>query len=151
MAKTKPSYTTDDATAYELFEVLRKIIKTRNSSALAIGELLYYLKEKDRYKKVAEGASWSAFLADPEINLHKTSAWRYMRIFSKYIRDLEMFADDLEGLDLIMLDQLVPYVTKKNVDEWLSRIATLSRSDITKLIKQELHEGKIQRNDVESE
>lgn len=107
-----------------------------NNAKIALGEYLLWMREADRFKFVSgEDASWTDYLASPEVKIAYSTAARYMNIAQKYIKELGLSHDDLAGLDTWSLDHVAKLVTKKNVKDWLDKIRELSRSDIKHLAR----------------
>lgn len=120
----------------ELHQKIVEISRAHNSTNLALGEYLLYMKEDNRYQEVSgEGSTWGEYLASPEVKLKTSSAYRYMAIVKKYIVELGLKYEDLYGLDTPSLYYCVKVINKDNHEEWLEKIKTLSRSDIEHLIK----------------
>lgn len=76
--------------------------------------------------------SFYEYLAQPEVDINYRSARRLIRIHERFV--LEMGCDTVSLLDagVAKLDILARpgSVNASNVDEWLARAATLSRSDL---------------------
>jgi hypothetical protein len=71
----------------------------------------------------------------PEVNIPLSTANRYMSIVKKYIRELGLPRQALEGLDTNSLQRIKNLVTHDNYKEWLSRVENLSRADVYRLAK----------------
>lgn len=123
-------------TTDELLQEVVSLTKLKNNANLILGEYLLKLKETGDYKKFSgEDSTFQDFLASPEIKLSSTTAYRYMTIYKKYVREIGLTLDDLKGLDVTMLEAVTKAVTKDNVREWLERVRSLSRSDIVRMAK----------------
>lgn len=124
----------------QVFEQHQKIIavaQSGNNAKIALGEFLLWMREADRYKLIAgEEATWTSYLASPEVKIPYSSADRYMRIAKLYIQEIGLGYEDLNGLDTWGLHYLAHkgVVNKKNVHKWLSNIKELSRSDIKHMV-----------------
>ena len=123
----------------QVFEQHQKIVavaQSGNNAKIALGEFLLWMREGERYKLVAgEDSSWTSYLASPEVKIPYTSAARYMTIAQKYIRELGLSYEDLNGLDTWALEHVAGQVNKKNIRKWLGEIKELSRSDIKHLVR----------------
>lgn len=118
---------------FKKYTQIKEIAQVKNKTNIILGQLFYELKENNYFED--NDITFSAFLADPEINLSETVAYRNINVYKKYIIELGLKVKDIQHLDLMKLDRIKGVVDKKNVQEWLSTIATLSRSDLDRLVK----------------
>ena len=118
---------------FKRYEQIKEIAQVKNKTNIMLGQLFYELKENDYFE--ANNITFSAFLADPEINLSETVAYRNINVYKKYVIELGLKLEDIQHLDLMKLDRIKSVVDKKNVEEWLAKIDTLSRSDLDRLVK----------------
>ena len=82
--------------AFKTHERIKAITDVKNSSNLALGEHLYKIRENDGFLAVTgEGGTFSQYLADPEIKIAHSTAYRYIAVYSKYVVELGMSLRDL--------------------------------------------------------
>jgi|TARA_R100000501_G_C2608726_1_gene103849 hypothetical protein len=118
---------------FKRYEQIVEIAKVKNKTNIILGQLFYELKENDYFE--TNDITFSAFLADPEINLSETVAYRNINVYKKYVIKFGLKIEDIQHLDLMKLDRIKAVVNKTNIKEWLEKIETLSRSDIDRLVK----------------
>lgn len=120
---------------YKKHEQIKEITSLKNTTGLALGELLYEMKKDDRYKTISgEETSFSQYLADPEVKIAESSAYRYISTYKRYIVELGCELSEINGLDIHKLYNVRKVITKENKDEWLGNIRSLSRSDLFRLL-----------------
>lgn len=123
---------------FDRYKKITELAQSGNNTKIALGELLLWMREADRYKFIAgEESTWTSFLASPEINIPYSSAMRYMSIAQTYIKDLELKYEDLTGLDTWGLYYVAhsKIINKRNAKRWLANIRELSRSDLMQIVK----------------
>ena len=129
---------------------------------LELGEELYWFEEERQYKVLGH-SSFNAYLADPEVDISRAMAYRLKGVYEKYVLKLGISEPDGIAARLLpvgadKLDAIRPYVDEGNVDEWLDKAATLSRSDLRQEVKKTFNppppappgapEGEVQGNTV---
>lgn len=121
--------------AYEIHKEIEKLAQVKNTSSLALGEKLYAIKEGRMYRDITGDNNFSTYLGSPEIKISPSTAFRYIAIYKKYIKELGLGYEDIYGLDTASLYTVAKVVNKENIDEWLTNVKELSRSDIIRLVK----------------
>lgn len=116
-----------------LHKKVQKMVRSRNSAAVELGLTLIEVKESGAYLDYAD--SFNAYLAQPETKIPNSSAFRYMGVARRYVIELGLPKDMIEGLDTNALYRIKDLVTFDNYKEWLARVESLSRSDIYHLAK----------------
>lgn len=131
-AHTNMIITADDA-----FERHKHIIYLRNlveQSFLDLGEELYLF---DKYKQweTMGYSSFSAYLADPDVDISQGVASKLIIIHKTYRLGLDYSPANMlrAGYDKLYL--IEPYVDDDNVDEWVEKAASTSRSDLRREIE----------------
>ena len=124
----------------EIFKVYQHLQSLQGASRgvdLELAKELSILKKDGNYKIIMgdDEASWKAFLAQPEINLHPAKADRLVVIYDVYIQQLGLTEKDISDVDSNSLRRLASRVTKENVMEWIDKARNLSRSDLFREIK----------------
>ena len=110
----------------------RMIVDLRHraeATFLDLGEQLYWFEEHKQYKDLGF-QTFEAYIADPEVNIDRATAFKLKGIFKTYILDLEVCPDILLPAGHDKLYRVRPYVTPDNVNEWIEKASSLSRSDL---------------------
>lgn len=124
----------------DAWERHRRIVELRRDlegSFLALGKELFEFRENEVWKQL-EYPTLHAYLADPEVDLGRSTAFRLMAIHHDYVLCYEVPPVGLLEAGNAKLDMLRPYMTSANVEEWVDRAGTLTRSDLSAAIKAEL-------------
>jgi hypothetical protein len=118
---------TDDA-----WERHRRIVDLRNlaeKTFLALGEELYYFEEEKQYRDLGY-ETFETYLADPSVDIERSAAFRLKTVFEKYVLRLKVAPVLLLDAGYSKLYTVANIVDETNVDEWLNKAASLSRSDL---------------------
>jgi len=102
---------------------------TIGTSYFIMGKLLTENKRNGLYKLLGH-QTFEAYLATPEISFHRTTAYKHMKVYSELIEYYKIKEADLQGIDQDKLYLILPYVDKTNIQDWLEKARTLSRSDL---------------------
>jgi len=114
----------------------RRIVDLRNRAEqtfLDLGEELYWFEAEKQYKAMGY-ETFEAYLADPEVDIARLTAFRLKGVYEKYRLDLEVSPVKLLPAGYSKLYAVKPYVTPENVGEWVDKAASLSRSDLKREI-----------------
>jgi hypothetical protein len=97
------------------------------------------LKEnKDKlYWKELQYRSFQAFLGSPEVSVQPAFAYRLIAIYTKFCEQLKVKQELLEEIDMDKLYMITGLVNNKNIDEYLAKAKSLSRSDLRSEIQGE--------------
>lgn len=79
--------------------------------------------------------SFNSYLADPEVDIGRRTAFRLIRVHTHLVLGLRSATVALLPVGIVKADCLAAHVKKGNIDEsnldeWLDKAATLSRSDL---------------------
>jgi hypothetical protein len=115
-------------------EFHQRIVEKRRlleATFLELGGLLYHFERERLYLELSH-PSFNSYLADPEVNLNRRTAYRLKGVYRHYIIELGWTGDTVALVDagIAKLDILRPLTTKENVEEKVFEAATLSRSDL---------------------
>lgn len=122
--------TTDEHEA--AFNRYRRIINlkwTAEKCFLEIGKELCEFQQLEQWRDL-EYNSFNAFLADPDVNISRRTAYRMMRIWKQYVIEMNIQTEKLIAIGGTKLDMIASHVDQGNVDRWLNTAATLSKSDL---------------------
>jgi len=104
---------------------------------LELGHELYDFRLAKQWKELGH-PTFNSYIADPDVDLGRMTAFRLMTVYGCYALNLQVTPVLLLEAGYSKLYMLCPYMTSENVREWVDRAGTLSRSDLTKAIKEEL-------------
>jgi len=119
-------------TANSAWQRHRRIVDLRNRAEqtfLELGEELYWFEAEKQYKAL-NYETFEAYLADPEVDIGRSIAFMLKGVYEKFVLDLKVQPVGLLEAGHSKLDLVRPYVTPDNVDEWVDKAASLSRSDL---------------------
>jgi len=114
----------------------RRIVGLRNLSEktfLALGQALYEFHYNNDYESLGY-ETFESYLADPEVDIGRSLAFMLINIHKTFILKLGVHPDGLLPVGVTKLDRLAEKVDDTNVEAWLNKAATLSRSDLVKEI-----------------
>ena len=119
-----------------------KILKLKRVAALSwleLGKQLFLVEKNKDYIGLGF-ESMNAYLLAPEsvggIDLTKTWALDFKCNYEKFVNELGRPGDHIALLEPSKLRYIRPIVDNKNVEEWLNKAKSLSRSDLIEEIKE---------------
>lgn len=134
--------------SHEMYIKLQQAKKMAAMGIFATGAILHYMKEYDLWQGYAD--SWNEFCAS---EAHSYSfAHTAMRLYRKYVLELRLPEDTIDALmarDYTSLDAAAKVITEKNSEEWVGKLLTLSRQDITKEIRVTQGKDEIQQTEID--
>lgn len=109
----------------------RRLLET---TFLELGGLLYHFERERLYLELGH-PSFNSYLADPEVNINRRTAYRLKGVYEHYIVKLGWTGDTVALVEagIAKLDILRPLTTRENVEEKVYEAAALSRSDLLAL------------------
>lgn len=110
----------------------RRIVNLRNEieqNYLLLAKELFYAYENKDWKKLGH-SSFNAYLGDSEVDIARKIAFMLIDVYERYILTLEAEPVPLLTAGYTKLHMLCPYINKDNVNEWLTKATSLSRSDL---------------------
>ncbi len=116
-------------TAHNRKVLIIKLKLTTEHAFIELGKQLHAFYKNKEYKNLYY-KSFSAFLADPDINIAKRTAWRLIGNYQDYVLRLSCATEALVEVGTTKLELMRSRVTKENVHEMLNMGATLSYSDL---------------------
>ncbi len=120
-------------------DVHTDIVELRNLAVktfLHIGERLHVFKEM-RGWLVLGHPTFESYLADPDVDISRTLAFKLIRVHELFVDFFECPPDILLQAGYNKLELIGPHVHSLNVDEWVNKAAVLSRSDLREEIREE--------------
>lgn len=96
---------------------------------LRIGRNLYLISKHKLYEKMGH-ASFDGWRAQPDLNLARSTTYGLMKVFETFVERLRVDPDKLAGLDWTKLYAVARFVDPSNVDEFIEKVRTLSRTDL---------------------
>jgi hypothetical protein len=114
----------------------QRIVNLRNTAEgafLALGEQLYYFEKWEQYKEMGH-ETFEAYLADADVDIGQKTARRLIAVFERYVLELHQTPVSLLGAGYSKLYSAAKIVDENNVEEWIAKASSLSRSDLKKEI-----------------
>jgi len=114
----------------------KKIVDLRyraEDTFLELGKELYEFEGQKQYLDLGY-TTFEQYLAQPDVNIGRTMAFMLKGVYKTYVLDLEVQHAELLLAGHEKLYQVRPYVTPDNVDEWVNKASTLSRSDLRQVL-----------------
>lgn len=130
--------------AQENYNSIVELKQTIGATCFLMGKLLTENKRNGLYKLLGHN-TFESFLGTPEISFHRTTAYKHMKIYSEFIEYYKLSQKDLQDIDLDKLYLILPIIDKNNIQDWLEKARTLSRSDLRIAIQ-----GKKQKQMIEA-
>ena len=97
------------------------------------GRVLYEINKEKQFQ-VLGYATFDSYIAQPEINMGRSTAYLYKELWKKYVIDLEVDPFTLVGVGVTKLRKLKKYCIRENVIELLNDASQLSRSDLDTML-----------------
>ena len=113
-----------------------RIVGLRNAAEqtfLTLGEELYWFEEQKQYKELGH-PTFNSYLADPDVDIERSAAFRLKQVYAKFILDLKVAPVRLLPAGYSKLNSVASHVNESNVEEWVNKAAALSRSDLKREI-----------------
>lgn len=130
-----------------------RILDLRNQSAAAfleLGEELYWFEKEGHYQALGH-PTFEAYLADPDVDISRRTAFRIKGVYKKYVVDLKVPPVALTSAGPAKLDVIRPHVTEENVDAWVARAAALSRADLRERVRESFGRAHVAHNAGDNE
>jgi hypothetical protein len=122
------------------FDLYTKIVEAKSAETnrvIYLGHLFKQIRDKKLFKHLdSECGSFNEFLAMPEIGFARSTCYSYIRLFEKYVEELNYDVGYLAEIGHKRLQLILPFVDKDPV-EWLSRAKTWSYKDLLNQIRKE--------------
>jgi len=115
--------------AFHRYKRIVGLIWQAEKTFLELGEELCIFQEQEQWREL-EYRSFEAFLADPDVNMSRRTAYRLIRVWKLYGQALNVQHEKLIAIGTTKLDMIASHVDQNNVDRWLNTAATLSKSDL---------------------
>jgi hypothetical protein len=132
MAQTMSRSSNAAERATVAWERHRKILSLRagiERDFVELGGELYEFRAAENWRDLGY-VSFHEYLADPTVDISRRTAYRCMRVYEIYILGLGCATVALLEAGQSKLDLMASVVTADDVDEWLNKARTLSRSDL---------------------
>ena len=116
--------------AFDLYTKIVEVKNTETKQLIYLGMLFKTLRDKKLYKHLdSECDNFNEFLAMPEVGFQRSTVYSYIRIYEKYVEELDYDVGYLSEIGHKRLQLILPFVDKDPV-EWLSRAKTWSYKDL---------------------
>ncbi len=103
---------------------------------LHLGERLHVFKKMHGWHTMGH-PTFESYLADPDVDISRTLAYRLIGVHEMFIELLEYPPEGLLTAGPNKLELLIPHVHSLNVEEWVKKAATLSRSRLREELREE--------------
>jgi len=121
-------------TAQNNYEYILEAKNITEATFLVMGKLLTE-NRREGYYKILGHRTFEEFIASPEISFHRTTAYKFMKIYQEFIEYYKVTDEDLKGIDSDKLYLIISVLDRKNLKDWLEKARTLSRSDLRTAIQ----------------
>ena len=108
---------------------VKQLKKDINGGFLELAKRLKEIRDNKYYIQL-DYDTFEAYIAQPELGFDRTSVYRFISIYEKFVIELKVPHEGLLSLDYNKLDMLIPHITEENKEELLNKAQTLSRSDL---------------------
>ncbi len=128
---------TDAIAATAAFERHERIVALRNvaeQTFIELGKELYWFEDEKQFLALGY-PSFESYLADPEVDISRTTAFKLKRIYKRFELELECTAAVLLPAGADKLDVIRPHVDQGNAQEWIHKASALSRSDLRQEVR----------------
>lgn len=117
--------------AWELHNKIRENETMRRLLFLDNMSVIHELHNSGLYKTILgdENAPWSAYLGQHEVFYTASKVYTMNKIYEVFITKLAITKEIIAEIPTTKLSNLVPIVTKENVDEWLVKAKELTTHD----------------------
>ncbi len=137
--------------ANEAFNLYTKILEAKSAETnrvIYLGHLFKQIRDKKLFKCLdSECDSFNEFLAMPEIGFQRSTVYSYIRIYEKYVEELNYDVEYLSEIGHKRLQLILPFVNKMPA-EWLSRAKTWSYKDLLNSIRKEKNREPMKAKEV---
>ena len=82
-----------------------------------------------------EDAPWTAYLSQFEIFYSASKVYTMNKVYQKFVKELGLTIEEIQGFPITKLSQLLPIVDKANVKEWLNKAFELTNQDFADEIR----------------
>lgn len=124
--------------APDAHDVHTDIVALRNIAVrtfLHLGERLHQFREMRGWLALGH-PTFESYIADPDVDISRTLAFRLIAVHKAFTLMLPCPPGGLLAAGPNKLELLIPHVHSQNVDEWVSKAAALSRSDLRKELRE---------------
>lgn len=123
--------------AFDLYSKILEAKSAETNRVIYLGHLFKEIRDKKLFKCLdSECDNFNEFLAIPEIGCQRSTAYSYIRIYEKYVEELNYDVGYLSEIGHKRLQLILPFVDK-DAAEWLSRAKTWSYKDLLNQIRKE--------------
>ena len=113
---------------YNLDKRIKILVHNIRVTYIYLAELLYQVKNEKIYEQLGYESFW-AYIGTPEISLKRSTVYKLLGIYEKFVLEEKVPHDRLSKIDYNKLD-LVRSKVNGNAEEWLEKAEHLSRSDL---------------------
>ena len=111
--------------AWERFVRIKQLKQHAEEMMLVIGQELYEFQRQKQYEPLGYD-TFEAFLADPDIDIARRTAYRMIRVYKTYILELGCATEALTAAGVSKLDMIAPHVNEDDNIYMLNMASPLS-------------------------
>lgn len=115
--------------AWERHQRIVFLKRTIEQTFLELAAELYEFKRLRQYEQL-EHETFESYLGDPEVSISRRMAFRLLTTHHTFVLKYRSDTVTLIDAGIAKLCIIAPHMNKTNVEEWLDKAATLSRSDL---------------------
>jgi len=106
-------------------ELKRRTLLIENAKHLST------IYEEGYYKELLgfEDGEWAGYLGDLEVFYSRNKVNSYVTVYRKLTGELELRPEEWVHIPMTRLTDIIPILTKDNIDEWLSKAGVLTSKD----------------------
>lgn len=140
LREAQTDYFTQETREREAAAIHERIVTRQRAleyTFLEQGEDLYRLYQTNLWE-VLGYATFDAYVSSPETNIGRRMAYVQKGCYSTFVLLYELDRDMLVRIGISKLEMIRPVITGYDLDQWLAKAETLSRSDLGIEIAQHL-------------
>lgn len=122
--------------AFTIDGEIKELKKNLNGGFLLLAQKLKHVKDNEVFLTLGFD-TFEEYIAQPELSFNRSSVYEFIAIYEKFVLELGVQPAGLVLTDWSKLQVIRPYVNIDNVDEYIAKAASLSRSDLRKEIQEE--------------
>jgi len=121
--------------AFNLYKLIIEAKNAETTRVIFLGQMFKEIRD-DKLYKCLDYESFNEFLACPDLGYQRSTAYSYIRIWEKYVEELNLDPEYLSEIGHKRLQLILPFIDE-DVLEWLSRAQTWSYKDLLNQIRKE--------------
>lgn len=143
----KPERDADEA--HEVYQQIKSIREDETKNRLFLGKALTRFEDGRLYESLGHN-TFESFIGDPEVDIGRSTAYRYMKVYRRFLLMAETPAEDVVKMGMRKAGMISRFVNDpaEDIQEWIEKAKMLSRSDLQEEINEATGENE-QTEDTE--